>query len=171
MERTIKSIIEETLKKVDLYSKEAADLKYETGNAESRYMALEQMGGGPALGFFQCEPATMHDCIDNYIKYRPEFEKHLLSLGFMKDDPEFSLKTNIAIQGFFCRIKYRRDKDPIPKTIQERAKYWKKVYRPSGSSLELLSGGKVVLETTDVLKIDCSVADKISGTLSIMEIT
>ena len=42
---------------------------------------------------------------------------------------------------------------------------------PSGSSLELLSGGKVVLETTDSLKIDCSVADKISGTLSIMEIT
>ena len=47
----------------------------------------------------------------------------------------------------------------------------KDVTIPSGSSLELLSGGKVVLETTDVLKIDCSVADKISGTLSIMEIT
>ena len=47
----------------------------------------------------------------------------------------------------------------------------KDVNIPSGSSLELLSGGKVVLETTDVLKIDCSVADKISGTLSIMEIT
>ena len=42
---------------------------------------------------------------------------------------------------------------------------------PAGSSLELLSGGKVVMETTDVLKIDCSVADKISGTLSVMEIT
>ena len=47
----------------------------------------------------------------------------------------------------------------------------KDVSIPAGSSLELLSGGKVVLETTDVLKIDCSVADKISGTLSIMEIT
>jgi len=47
----------------------------------------------------------------------------------------------------------------------------KDVNIPAGSSLELLSGGKVVLETTDVLKIDCSVADKISGTLSIMEIT
>lgn len=47
----------------------------------------------------------------------------------------------------------------------------KDVTIPAGSSLELLSGGKVVMETTDVLKIDCSVADKISGTLSIMEIT
>ena len=47
----------------------------------------------------------------------------------------------------------------------------KDVIIPAGSSLELLSGGKVVLETTDVIKIDCSVADKLSGTLSIMEIT
>ena len=42
---------------------------------------------------------------------------------------------------------------------------------PVGSSLELLAGNKVVLETTDAIQIDCSVADKLSGTLSIMEIT
>ena len=40
-----------------------------------------------------------------------------------------------------------------------------------GSSLEILSGSKVVLETTDVIQIDCSVADKVSVTMSIMEIT
>tara|TARA_R110002072_G_scaffold6299_5_gene37377 strand:- start:389 stop:754 length:366 start_codon:yes stop_codon:yes gene_type:complete len=42
---------------------------------------------------------------------------------------------------------------------------------PVGSSLEILTGSKVVLETTDQIDIDCSVADKLSGTLSIMEIT
>jgi len=47
----------------------------------------------------------------------------------------------------------------------------KDVSIPAGSSLEVLTGGKVVLEATDELKIDCSVADKLSGTLSIMEIT
>ena len=47
----------------------------------------------------------------------------------------------------------------------------KDVTIPAGSSLELLSGGKVVMETTDYLNIDCSVTDKVSGTLSIMEIT
>ena len=40
-----------------------------------------------------------------------------------------------------------------------------------GSSLELLAGNKVILETTDQITVDCSVADKLSGTLSIMEIT
>ena len=47
----------------------------------------------------------------------------------------------------------------------------KDVTIPAGSSLELLSGGKVVMETTDYLNIDCSVSDKVSGALSIMEIT
>ena len=47
----------------------------------------------------------------------------------------------------------------------------KDVSIPSGSSLEILSGGKVILETGDLLRVDCSVADKLSGTLSIMEIT
>ena len=42
---------------------------------------------------------------------------------------------------------------------------------PVGSSLELLSGGKVILQPTDSISISCSVADKLSGALSIMEIT
>ena len=42
---------------------------------------------------------------------------------------------------------------------------------PVGGALELMAGNKVVLETTDQITIDCSVADKLSGTLSIMEIT
>ena len=42
---------------------------------------------------------------------------------------------------------------------------------PVGGALELMSGNKIILETTDQITIDCSVADKVSGTLSIMEIT
>jgi len=42
---------------------------------------------------------------------------------------------------------------------------------PAGSSLEVLSGSKVVIQATDVLKIDCSVAAKIDASLSVMEIT
>tara|TARA_Y100001937_G_scaffold35855_1_gene51444 strand:+ start:219 stop:569 length:351 start_codon:yes stop_codon:yes gene_type:complete len=47
----------------------------------------------------------------------------------------------------------------------------KDVSIPAGSSLELLSGGKVVIQATDVIQIDCSVASKIDATLSILEIT
>jgi hypothetical protein len=42
---------------------------------------------------------------------------------------------------------------------------------PAGSSIEILSGGKYVLQATDILKVDCSVSAKIDATLSILEIT
>ena len=42
---------------------------------------------------------------------------------------------------------------------------------PVGSSLEILSGGKIILQPTDSISVSCSVADKLSGALSIMEIT
>ena len=42
---------------------------------------------------------------------------------------------------------------------------------PAGSRLEVMAGNKVVLQATDVLKIDCDAAAKIDATLSIMEIT
>ena len=47
----------------------------------------------------------------------------------------------------------------------------KDVSIPSGSTLELLTGGKVVAQATDIIKIDCSVTAKIDATLSILEIT
>tara|TARA_B100000073_G_scaffold73367_1_gene55052 strand:- start:60 stop:395 length:336 start_codon:yes stop_codon:yes gene_type:complete len=47
----------------------------------------------------------------------------------------------------------------------------KNVPIPAGSSLEVLSGGKIALETGDLIQIDCDVAAKIDATLSIMEIT
>jgi len=42
---------------------------------------------------------------------------------------------------------------------------------PAGSSLEVLSGGKVVVQNTDVIQIDSDVTAKIDATLSIMEMT
>ena len=47
----------------------------------------------------------------------------------------------------------------------------KDVSIPVGSSLEILSGSKVVLQTTDDILIDCSVTGKIDAALSIMEQT
>ena len=41
---------------------------------------------------------------------------------------------------------------------------------PAGSSLEVMAGNKLVLEATDSIRVSCSVADKVSATMSIMEI-
>ena len=47
----------------------------------------------------------------------------------------------------------------------------KDVSIPAGSSIEILTGGKYVMQTTDIMKVDCSVTAKIDATLSILEIT
>ena len=42
---------------------------------------------------------------------------------------------------------------------------------PAGSSLEVMAGNKIVLQTTDKIQVKGSVADAVDATLSIMEIT
>ena len=42
---------------------------------------------------------------------------------------------------------------------------------PVGSSVEIMAGNKIVLNVGDIIKIDCSVTDKVSATMSYMEIT
>ena len=42
---------------------------------------------------------------------------------------------------------------------------------PVGSTVEIMSGNKIVLNVGDIIKIDASVADKLSVTMSYMEIT
>jgi predicted amino acid dehydrogenase len=88
------------------------------------------MGGGPAIGFFQIEPATMYDVLDNYVAYRPQIKADLYALGYDDSDAEIRVMGNIALQVAFCRLCYRRDKNPIPKLedMEAQAKYWKKVY-------------------------------------------
>ena len=126
----IKDIIDWTLKQMDMYSEDAADLIFRTGMVETGYKAIKQYGGGPALGFFQVEPETIRDTIENYASYRPKVQKGLIMLGFDNKDMEIRVMSNIALQVAFCRLKYRRDKNPLPKAgdLAAQARYWKRVY-------------------------------------------
>ena len=130
MKKQIREIIEWGLKEMDLYSEDAVDLVYKTGNAETGYRHLKQMGGGPAIGFWQVEPATLIDIMDNYVNYRPELLKGLISLGYNQSNIETRVMGNIALQAVFCRLKYKRDKHALPKSsdLQGQAEYWKRVY-------------------------------------------
>ena len=132
MIQEIKAIAEYALYKIDAYSDDALALVVRTGMAESGYRALKGYGeGNPAIGFFQIEPATMNDMIDNYIKYRSHYKVHLISLGMnFQKDTAMSVMSNIGVQAALCRIHYRRDKHSIPSwdDLEGQAKYWKRVY-------------------------------------------
>ena len=129
----MKNIISEVLTKLEKETNikkttEAVNLIYETGMAESGYRALVQKGGGPALSFFQIEPATAKDIFNNYVEYREPLVEALIHLGFDPMDLDFSVKTNIAVAVCMCRFHYRRVPSAIPKTKEGRAKYWKAHY-------------------------------------------
>ena len=132
MIKEIKEIAEYALYRIDSYSDDALALVVRTGMAESGYRALKGYGdGNPAIGFWQIEPATMNDMIDNYINYRSKYKKTLISLGMnFEKDTIMSVMSNMAVQAALCRLHYRRDKDPLPSwdDMEGQAKYWKRVY-------------------------------------------
>ena len=107
MINSIKEIVEETLYTLDMYSDDALSLIMRTGWAESGYRSLKgATSGNPALGFWQVEPFTAKDTLDNYVKFRPRIKESLVFLGLNEEKLEFSLLSNIAIQVAFCRLKY-----------------------------------------------------------------
>ena len=132
MVKEIKEIVEYALYKIDSYSDDALALVVRTGMAESGYRALKGYGeGNPAIGFFQIEPATLNDLIDNYISYRSHYKKNLISLGMnFEKDTLMSVMSNMAVQAALCRLHYRRDKHSIPSwdDLEAQGKYWKRVY-------------------------------------------
>ena len=132
MIKEIREIAEHALYRLDCYSDDALALVVRTGMAESGYRALKGYGeGNPAIGFWQVEPATLNDMVDNYIKYRPNYSKNLISLGMnFNKDMIMSVMSNMAVQAGLCRLHYRRDKKPIPcwDDLESQGQYWKRVY-------------------------------------------
>ena len=94
MNQSIKKIITYVLKDLNMYSEDAESLVYRTGMAESGYRHLEQVKG-PAIGFFQVEPDTINDTINNYLKFRPKKLAHLVKRGLDVMEPENSVLCSI----------------------------------------------------------------------------
>ena len=101
MKNSIKKIIKYVLKDLNMYSEDAESLVYRTGMAESGYRHLAQVKG-PAIGFFQEEPDTINDTINNYLKFRPKKLEHLVKRGLDLEAPETSVLCSIYLQVAFC---------------------------------------------------------------------
>ena len=125
-------LIKNTLEKMGskFASHEAMMLIYRTGLVESKYKYLSQKGSDIARGFWQCEPNTAYDIIENYIIYRPQLRNKTMSYNIDSSSIVRALKTDIAAQAIMCRLKYRRDPKAIPswENIKGQAEYWKRVY-------------------------------------------
>ena len=132
MIESIKDIIDDVLNQLEDVgipnTEEARYLVFETGMAESGYRHLEQIGGGPALSFWQIEDWVCQDIWDNFIVYRKPYIQAMYKLGLIEESIPFCVFSNIALAAAFCRIYYRRMPGAIPNSMPERAAYWKRFY-------------------------------------------
>ncbi len=88
---------------------------------------LAQMGGGPALGVFQMEPATHEDCWNNFLVYRGDLAAAIIKICVPRLGRLEQLVWNLLYAAAMCRAQYARFKEPLPDPhdIVGLARYWK----------------------------------------------
>ena len=109
----------------------AEQLVLGTGIQESLLVNRQQLGGGPALGLFQIEPATHDDCWKNYLNFRDALAEKVRQTLDAGQKPEAeTMKANDRYAAAMCRIRYLRASDPLPapNEINAMANYWKQHY-------------------------------------------
>lgn len=114
------------------YSEDAVELLMLTAAQESLLGThIVQMGGGPARGIFQMEPATEKDIYENYLAYQPNL-RHIVDGYKMaySDSQGLNLKANLVYQIVMARVHYFRVSEALPdhRELYATAKYWKKYY-------------------------------------------
>ncbi len=113
------------------FSKAASELLLGTAIKESQNFKYRRQIVGPALSYFQIEPATHDDIWDNYLRYRPKLAnqiKQLLTSPTASKLHELEHNDNYAAA--MARIVYKRAPDKLPtfNDTSAMANYWKKHY-------------------------------------------
>lgn len=125
-------IVDPVLEDLGLYNVAASELVMGTGIQESRFTFIKQIGGGPALGFFQMEPATHRDIHINFLGYRDELRSKVAAIARYPAEipaPEIMIY-NLRYAVAMCRVHYRRVREPLPTAgdLEGQAAYWKEFY-------------------------------------------
>lgn len=124
-----KEVIGPVLKKMDLWSVEAEDLLLGTAVHESGGLKrLRQYDGGPALSYYQMEPASLYDLHDHFLKFRPGLREKLDKFQISELPLAENLIMNLAYATAAARLHYYRAPDEIPKGLQGQADYWKQYW-------------------------------------------
>jgi hypothetical protein len=115
-------IIRPTLKDMGMWSESAENLLMGTAAQESHLGSyIKQVGKGPALGIYQCEPFT-HDDVAKWAKGKATFEE----LSFDHNRLIYDLR----YATFICRLHYYRVPKALPDAndLDGLSNYWKVFY-------------------------------------------
>lgn len=126
----IEFVIQPTLAHLELGGRAAEELLLGTAIQESRVHYLHQVGGGPAQGVFQMEPATHADIWQNYLAYKPDLAKKVNELSLLGPGDIPQMTGNMYYAAAMCRVHYRRVPKALPEAgdLEAQADYWKEFY-------------------------------------------
>ena len=119
-------VIRPTLKFLGLHSRSAEELLIGTAAVESEGgHYLHQVGGGPAVGAFQMEPATHDDIWGNYLDYRQSLADSIRMLDSRTQAENMAGNLYYAVA--MARVHYLRVPYLLPDQSDLRglADYWK----------------------------------------------
>lgn len=121
-------VIRPALQSVDLYSKWLDSLVFGTGLCESNYSALKQRQG-PALGFFQVEPATYADDVVYLTELNPKLGNRILKdFKWEKFPIPNEVVWNIRFAAVMCAVHYLRHQIPVNYNALFLYQIYKKYY-------------------------------------------
>jgi hypothetical protein len=132
-------VVRPVLTALNAHSAAAEVLLLGTAAQESHVTYLRQLGGGPALGIYQMEPATHDDIWDNYLSYRSSVADGVSSYLAPNQPRHDQLIWNLAYATAMCRMHYRRVPASLPAAndVAGLAAYWKAHYNtPLGAGTE-----------------------------------
>lgn len=134
------SYVRPTLLKMEMHSPAAENLLLMTACHESGgFVHDKQVGGGPALSYYQIEPDTLKDLYINFLSFRQRRKALLDSfLPFEGCTPEDALMDPVYATAA-ARMIYSRVPQPLPAADDYAgiAKYWKTFYNtPLGKGTE-----------------------------------
>ncbi len=126
-------VVRPVLKHMDMWSPVAENLVVGTAFQESAGgYYLKQVGGGPALGIYQIEPATHQDLWTNYLDYSSRKARAKLVIKLATSEPlEQQLVSNLSYATAIARLVYYRRPEPLPvdsTDVKALAEYWKRYY-------------------------------------------
>lgn len=130
-------VIIPAIETLQLHSQAAVELLLGTALQESGLRYLKQVGGGPAMGFFQMEPATHDDIWTNFLEYKPALLQAIRSLS--RHRIALAMASDLWYAAAMCRIHYLRVSAPLPAAgdFPAQAAYWKAHYNtPQGAGKE-----------------------------------
>ncbi|MCP1275049.1 hypothetical protein NKW43_15435 [Gluconobacter albidus] len=133
-------VVRPALQTVGLWSPSAENLVTGTALAESRVVYLRQVGGGPALGLWQMEPATHDDCWKNWL-CTPGRSRQATALRQMIGclEPSADLMVwNLKYAAGMARIQYQRVPAPLPRATDAAglSQYHKDFYNTPGGAAD-----------------------------------